>query len=214
MNDKRAAIASAKLHSQRVRWLKLAIPLIAAGAVVGLLAFSIFDPFRKLPAGVSVSGYGLDGTRITMEKPRLSGYHKNGQPYQLRAKSAQQDITKQNIIDLNEMEGSMGMDDGHATRISATRSTYDSAKETMVLNNNVQISSDSGYELLMNQAFVDFHQGSLISNEPVTMKLKNGTVLADKLNISDNGRVVTFDGHVRSTFNNVSAASLAQGNPQ
>eukprot|EP01037_Dinobryon_pediforme_P009448 gene9448-9528_t len=194
------AFKRALSHSRKVKWLKLSLPLIVVAVIVGWGLIAVFNPFRQVPKGVSASGYSLDGTRITMEQPRLSGYHKNGQPYHLRATTAQQDLRSQNIIDLSEMQGSMGMDDGKLTHVSALTATYDSNKQTMVMRTNVEISSDTAYTLRMNTAFINFNTGSLTANEPVTMTLKNGNVLADSLMIVDNGRLVSFNGHVKSMF--------------
>ena len=187
-------------HSRRVRWLKIWLPLIVVAAVLAWGVIAVFNPFRHLPAGVSASGYHLDGTRITMEHPNLSGYHQNGQPYHLRATTAEQDLRTQNIIDLNEMQGSMGNEDGKLTHVSAQSATYDSTKQTMDMHKHVEISSDQEYVLHMNNAFINFNTGSLTTNEPVTMIMNNGTVQADTLNIVDNGRMISFNGHVKSIF--------------
>lgn len=194
------AFQRALVHSRRVKWLKISLPLVVISALIAWGIIAVFNPLRHLPPGASASGYHLDGTRITMEHPNLSGYPQNGQPYHLRATTAQQDLRSQNIIDLTEMQGSMGTPDGKLTHVSALKATYDSTKQTMVMHTNVEISSDNDYLLRMNTAFINFNAGSLTANEPVSMKLKNGTVLADSLIIVDNGHTISFNGHVKSVF--------------
>jgi len=195
------AFQHATSHSRRVKWLKISLPLVVVGAVLAWGVIALFNPFRQLPKGVSASNYHLDGTRITMERPKLSGYHQNGQPYHLNATIAQQDLRSQNIIDLTEMQGSMGNENGKLTHVSARSATYDSIKQTMIMRTNVEIKSDDEYVLRMNNAFINFNTSSLIANEPVTMVMNNGSVQADSLIIVDNGRMISFNGHVRSLFN-------------
>ena len=194
------AFQHAVSHSRRVRWLKIWLPLIVVASVLAWGVIAVFNPFRHLPAGVSASSYHLDGTRVTMEHPNLSGYHQNGQPYHLRAANAQQDLRSQNIIDLSEMQGSMGNENGKLTRVSAQKATYDSTKQTMDMHTHVEISSDQEYVLHMNNAFINFNSGSLTTNEPVTMILNNGSVQASSLIIVDNGRMISFKGRVKSIF--------------
>ncbi len=194
------AFAQAYAHSARVRFLKIAIPLAAIAAVGMLLFIGLFDPFRKIPKGLSVDGYGLDGTKITMEQPKLSGFHKDGRPYLVWAKSAQQDLKKQNIIELTDMQGTMSTPDGAKARVSASSATYDTAKNTILMRKDVLMHSDSGFDLRMKEAFVDFGQNSMVSNDTVSMQMKTGSVLADSMHLSDNGKVIVFEGHVQSTF--------------
>lgn len=180
--------------------MKIAIPLVVVLAVGALVYIGLFDPFRKIPKGLTVGSYGLDGTKVTMDSPKLSGFHKDGKPYQVWAKSASQDITKQNIVELLDMQGTMGLTEGGKAHISAATATYDTSKNTILMRKDVQIHSDSGYDLTMNEAFVDFQKNSMISNDKVTMQLKNGTVLADSMHVTDDGKTIVFEGHVQSTF--------------
>ena len=194
------AFARAHAHSARVKMLKIALPLAAVLAVAAVVLIGLLDPFRKIPKGLSVDGYGLDGTKITMEQPKLSGFHKDGRPYLVWAKSAQQDLKKQNIIELTDMQGTMSTADGAKAKVSASAATYDTAKNTILLRKDVLMHSDSGYDLKMNEAFVDFAQNSMVSNDKVSMQMKTGSVLADSMHLSDNGKIIVFEGHVQSTF--------------
>ncbi len=55
--------------------------------------FVFFDPFRAfLPAGVSIDRAGLNGSRVTMSHPKMSGYRKDGRPYDFTAESAVQNL--------------------------------------------------------------------------------------------------------------------------
>ena len=47
---------------------------------------------------------------------------------------------------------------------------------------------------------VDMHSGNVISNKPVKVKLLNGFLDANRLEISENGAVIRFDGGVSMTL--------------
>ena len=71
------AFQHAVSHSRRVRWLKISLPLIVVAAVLAWGVIAVFNPFRHLPAGVSASGYHLDGNGNCQPN---SGYTNTGCP--------------------------------------------------------------------------------------------------------------------------------------
>src|SRR3712207_2062370 len=113
------AYAQARRHSRRVRFLKVAIPL---GAVLGIgfvLVVTFLDPFNRM-AGVTLGPVSLNGTKITMESPRLSGYRSDNRPYEVTATVAVQDVRKPNVVELSDMKARFAADDtGKTTRLVA-----------------------------------------------------------------------------------------------
>ena len=193
------AVKAAARHTARVRLLKRAIIL---GAVLGpssIAIVAIVNPFRNLPA-ISVSGVGVQGTKITMDNPKLSGVQQGGGPYQILAKSGIQDITKPSIMELVGVDAKVGMADKTSTHILSQHGLYDSKADTMVLTGDVKIANTSGYTFNMKSATMDFHQGLLLSHERLRVDLKGGVINSDDLSISNNGHVIAFRGHIDSTF--------------
>ena len=97
---------TAARHSRHVRFLRVAVPVVVAAAIVGLTLATWFSPARlmaKLPTGGSLGSMGISGTKITMELPRLEGYTRDARPYVLTAKSAAQDLTKPDRMELTEL---------------------------------------------------------------------------------------------------------------
>ena len=52
----------------------------------------------KLPA--DIGNLVVSGTKITMEKPHLSGFTSDARAYELSADAAKQDLTKPDLIEL------------------------------------------------------------------------------------------------------------------
>ena len=183
-----------------MRFLKRAIIL---GSLIGVSIIAIvvaFDPFRHLPRAVSLAGVGVSGTRITMDSPKISGLQQGGGPYEIKAKAGIQDILKPSVIELVGVDAKVGMADLTTTHILSSNGLYDSKLDTMALTGDVRIANSSGYTFNMKSALMDFKAGIFSSHERLRVDLKGGEVSADDMQISNNGHVIAFRGHIASTF--------------
>ena len=201
IDDKAAAFVRASRHSRRVRWLRRLILLTAIGLCVGVVIFAFFNPFRALvPDNVSIEGAGLSGSRVTMAKPKMSGFRKDGRPYDFVAETAVQDLKAPNLLELNKLDAHVTMSDRGVAHVVADTGLYDTSKEIMDLKGNIRITSDSGYDITMHSAHIEFQGSNVISHEPVTVVMKTGTVASDSMQMSDNGAHIVFDGNVKSVM--------------
>ncbi len=208
------AFEAARRHSGRVRLLRWVIPLAALAALAALVGVFVIDPFRNLPGNVSVSRAGLSGSRIVMEQPKLSGFRKDGRQYDVNATSAIQDIKKPNLIELHDLDARIGLADNGTAHITAATGLYDSGRETMDLKNNVRLRTDSGYDAILMSASIDLRAGDVVTNDPVSVVMKNATIAADSLQLVDNGALIRFEGHVKSTFQPDAENGTAPSVPQ
>lgn len=200
--DQRArAYQRAIRHTWRVRFLRKAILFGSLATIIGIVGVTLFDPFGKLPKDLSVGNVRLNGSRVTLELPKLSGYRQDGKPYNVRATSGVQDIRKPNIVELNEIEAQFETTDQATVRLTSPTGVYDSSREFMQLRGDVRITSTKGFDVRMRSADMDFRAGTVTSDEPVTVVTGNGTVASDRVDIIDSGKQVTFQGNVKSMFN-------------
>ncbi len=194
------AYAKARRHSGRVRFLRRLIPVGAAIAIGFVAVIALFDPFERI-GGLSLGPISLSGTKIKMENPRLSGYRSDTRPYEVTATAAMQDVRKPTLVELVEMRGKLTLDDaGNTARIEAETGVFDTQKEQLEVRRNVRMRTDNGQEADLLSAVIDFKAGSVVSNEPVKVKLPDATIEADGLTVQDNGKTITFTGNVRSMF--------------
>lgn len=194
------AFQDAARHSARVRFLRKAIPIACAAAVAMVMVVRFLNPFRGVDADVSVSSVALSGSKLTMEQPKLSGFKKDAKAYEVVASSAVQDIRKPNIVDLVQPVARIEMQRGSWTRLSAVRGNYDATTEKLRVDEAVNIKTDTGFEMRLSYADVDFKAGLMQSNAPVEVVLPNGWIKADRLTVLDNGKVAVFEGNVKSEF--------------
>jgi lipopolysaccharide export system protein LptC len=194
------AYARALRHSRRVRWLKRAMPLGAFAGTAFLLVTTLFDPFGRWPKNVSIGAVSLSGTKIVMEAPRLQGFKRDARPFEVTAKSALQDIKSPHLIELFELNANMSMGPEGSATLKSPEGFYDSQKETLDLRKSVQVRTDTGYDVRLRSARIEFKTGHMKSAEPVTVAMNDGTIEADSMEIVDNGRVIVFEGRVRSVL--------------
>ena len=64
----------------------------------------------------------------------------------------------------------------------------------MELRQDVRVRTDTGQDVKLRSAFVDFKAGTVVSNEAVTVSLANGVIEATGIEVKDNGKVLHFSG--------------------
>jgi lipopolysaccharide export system protein LptC len=204
----RGGFKAASRHTARVRLLRGTAIAGSILAIVLISAAVLLNPLRRLPVDVSLGRVGVDGTKITVDSPKITGLQKDGHPFEILARTGIQDITNPNTIELRGVDSKIGASDA-TTWVSAQQGIYDSANDKMNLKGDVRIKNSTGYDLRLNSARMDFKTGGLVSLDPVEVQLDGGTVKANQLEVSDNGHKVSFDGDVVSMFDNDGAAPKA-----
>ena len=204
--DARFAIAAR--HSRMVRVLRAAVPAAVILAMTAIVAVSVFNPFRmllpKLP--LEMGNLVVSGTKITMESPHLAGYTPDQRPYEVWAKTATQDVTDPDHVDLKTLRAKVLMEDQTTTvTLDARNGLMDTKQQLLDLHKDIFLQSSTGYEARLSQAFVDIGKGTVTSEEHVDVKLLNGTLTADKLRITGGGEIVRFEGNVVMNLDNLGA---------
>jgi lipopolysaccharide export system protein LptC len=203
--DARFAIAAR--HSRMVRVLRIAVPAAVILAMTSIVFISwIFNPFRMLLPNLPIDMGNLvvSGTKITMESPHLAGYTPDRRPYEVWAKTATQDVTDPDHVDLKTLRAKVLMEDQTTTVIlDALNGLMDTKQQLLDLHKDIFLQSSTGYEARLSQAYVDMAKGTVTSEEHVDVKLLNGTLTADRLRITGGGEVVRFEGNVVMNLDNL-----------
>ena len=188
-------------HSARVRLLRRVIPAAAGVAVLGIAGLVLYSPFAGSIPNVSVGPISVSGTKVTMEHPKLSGFRKGARGYEVTAASALQDVRKPALIELNAMKGQIATDEkGGLAYLEAKTGLFDSTKEAIKLEQDIRVWTDKGEEIRLKSAAVDFKAGTVTSSETVSVTVPNGSVVADSLDVVENGKTISFVGNVHAVF--------------
>ena len=201
---------AASRHSSQVVFLRRAILATVIVGSVSLIGIGWFNPFGSKAPEVTIKGSNLDGTRVTMEQPRLAGYRRDGRPYEVNADTGVQDVRVPNVMELNNLDAKIGMIDQTTVRVISSAGIYDSFREFMDFRNAVRVKSNN-YDIDMKSARMDFKSGTMVTDQDVKVLITEGEILADKMNMIDNGQSIIFEGKVRSTFSSNHGSEPAAG---
>jgi lipopolysaccharide export system protein LptC len=193
-----ARFATAARHSRLVRILRVAVPAAVILSMTTIVAISIFNPFRilasKLP--LDMGNLVVDGSKLTMESPHWSGFSPDQRPYEMWAKTATQDRNDPDHVELATLRAKVLMEDQSTVTMDARTGLFDTKSQLLDLRKDVFLQSSTGYEARLTSALVDIANGTVASDEPVDVKLLNGTLRSDRIRIKDKGDVVLFEGNV------------------
>jgi lipopolysaccharide export system protein LptC len=211
-----ARFAVAARHSRMVRILRVAVPAAVVLSLAAIVVVSVFwNPFRMLlpQLPIDMGNLVVSGTKVTMESPHMSGYTADRRPYEVWAKTATQDLTDPDHVDLKTLRAKLLMEDQSTVTLDALNGLMDNKDQLLDLHKDIYLQTSTGYEAWLSQAFVDMAKGTVTSEEHVDVKWADGKVSADKLRITGGGEVVRFEGHVVMNLDNVPPAADASNPP-
>lgn len=177
--------------------LRVGIPLgIVVGGFAAFVVMTWLDPLRALARlPVDLGGLVVSGTKITMQQPRLVGFTKDNRSYTVNARAAAQDITNPDVLELQDITGTMEMQDKSVLQVVARSGLYETKADKLTLQQNILITSAS-YEGRLTEAVIEIHKGNVVSDKPVELKMPQGVVTANRLQVVNSGEVIRFEGNV------------------
>jgi lipopolysaccharide export system protein LptC len=195
--DNARVFRAAMRHSRMVRLLRVLIPLavvVSVGATV--LAATVLDPLRalaKLP--VDIGALVVSGTKITTQGPRYAGYTQDKRPYVVTARTASQDVTKPGIIELADLHATLTMKGAGQVEMTARTGLFESKADLLHLHDDILITSSS-YQARLTEAVINVRTNHVVSEQPVEVTMRQGTINANRLEVTDSGEVVRFERDV------------------
>jgi len=197
LNDGGRRFRRAARHSRHVQMLRVGIPLgIVLGGFAAFVVMTWLDPLRALARlPVDLGGLVISGTKITMQQPRLVGFTKDDRSYTVNARAAAQDVTNPDVLELQDITGTMEMQDKSVLQVVARSGLYETKADKLTLQQNILITSAS-YEGRLTEAVIEIHKGNVTSDKPVELKMPQGIVTANRLQVFNSGEVIRFEGNV------------------
>jgi lipopolysaccharide export system protein LptC len=183
-------------HSRHVRWLRIGVPAALAAALLVVVGANYAPTVGRLRLPGELGQMVIKGTKVTMQQPHLTGFTVDSRPYEFTASSAEQDITKPNLMELYNIQAKMEMEDKSTVNLSSPFGTYDMKTEMLNLAERVHLTSSTGYEARLSDAAIDVHKGIVVSEKPVWVKMKNAVINAKRLEVRDSGDIIKFGGGV------------------
>jgi lipopolysaccharide export system protein LptC len=192
----KAVISGARRHSARVRALRIAVPTVLVMTLTGLVLANYLNPARWLRVPTEFGTLVISGSKITMEAPRLAGFTKDQREYSVTATSASQDTKNPTIVEMKEISGRIDMEDKSKVTLTAVEGVYDTKADLLRLNQEILIMSTAGYQGRLTEAQIEVKKGRIVSEKPVQMKMPQGTLDANRMEVTETGGLIRFDGGV------------------
>jgi lipopolysaccharide export system protein LptC len=191
--DNRRAFRAAMRHSRLVRITRVGLPvaIVVGAAVFGLYRW--FDPMRvltRLP--VSADALLVSGTKIVMRQPRLTGYTKDERPYVVTARTAAKDLANPDALEMEDIHATIRMQDGRSVELTSAEGLYNGKTEILQLQKGVVVSSPE-YRVTLRDAKVNVKAGSVVSDNAVEVKMLQGTLTANRIEVAESGAVILFE---------------------
>jgi lipopolysaccharide export system protein LptC len=183
----------ARRHSRWVRFIRACLLLIIPAVLAAVAIQNYLPPIEGLRLPGEIGNMVIKGTKITMQTPRLTGFTNDARAYEFTANTAAQDITKPDLVDLQQIRAKVEMADKSLVHMWADTGLYNMKTDMLNLESNIHLVSTTGYEARLSKAAVDMGKGTVVSDEPVWVKLLNGDLNAKGLVISDQGEVLRFN---------------------
>ena len=183
-------------HSRHVRALRIGVPATLFAALLLIVAANYTPMSNGLRLPGELGKVVIKGTKVIMQKPRLTGYTNDSRPYEFGADFAEQDITKPDLMELHKVQGRIELEDKSTANLTSSAGTYDLKTEMLTLAGNVHVLSSTGYEARLTEVTVHVRQGTAVSEKPVWVKLTNSVINAKRLEVRNNGEIIHFGGGV------------------
>ncbi|MEC9345079.1 MAG: LPS export ABC transporter periplasmic protein LptC [Pseudomonadota bacterium] len=148
------------------------------------------------------NGLPLDFAEVDVSAPTSTmtraRFVSGGQPsLNVTADKVVQDADSPELVHMENLAGDTTLADGQWLHLSAATGAYDRVGETLELNGDVALFSDSGNELHSAVASFEFRSGRITGGGPVTGHGPFGRIKADSFEITDDGKTMNFTGNVR-----------------
>jgi lipopolysaccharide export system protein LptC len=200
-SDLERLVRAARRHSRLVRIVRVALPIGIVLGLTALILVTYLDPLRMLEKLPAVSGkLAVQGSKITMELPKIAGFTRDSRSYEMTAETAVQDIARPDVVDLKNLRATIELPGANLVQISAGSGVYNTKSEQLVMRDQVTFSTAHGYRGKLRDAAVDVKKGNIVSEQPVEIILPDGLLKANRIEIIDSGDVIRFDRGVVLTL--------------
>ncbi|HYD15451.1 MAG TPA: LPS export ABC transporter periplasmic protein LptC [Hyphomicrobium sp.] len=191
--DRTREFRKAARRTKLVRTLRIACP-VSAVLLLGIYGLTIAQTAgvvsQEAVAGLTMRKILPED--LAMKNPRYEGYGKDGGSYVFTAKTAQQDLTLPNVVNLNGIVGEVYQADKTRTDITAVRGVFNNEKNILDLYEQINVDSQSGLKARLTQATLLTKEDLLTSNEPVLVEFPNGSVRSKRMTLRQKAREATF----------------------
>lgn len=184
------------------------VGLLALAALVGFLGLFVWQAGVLAPGAPqqsSVTAPVEKPDQITAANASIAGRDKNNLPYEIKARSGEQDKVVEHVVLMQSVESRFERATGSSINIASDTGRYDRKSKDLVLTGNVLIREGTRFSAHMDKASINTDDQTLVSQSPVKVDMQGGMIEAESLTVSGNGTRILFKGGVKARFTSKTA---------
>jgi lipopolysaccharide export system protein LptC len=177
-----------------------AAALAVAAGLVGLFVWQAGVLAPPSPQAVKADDTVEKPEQITSLNASISGRDKANRPFEITAKSGEQDKTIEHLIHMQSVASVFERANGAKLDVTSDDGQYDRKTKALELSGNVVFSEGVRFKAVMAKAAINTDDQSLASKSPVKVDMQGTMIEADSLTVTDNGTRILFKGGVKAKF--------------
>lgn len=135
---------------------------------------------------------------VKMMAPKVTGFDRKSQAYEINAKVARQDQDEPHIVHMEEIIAHLKLKKSNdLVQVTSKTGTYDNQAETLELVGDIVVVSTNGYTAWLERADVALREGRITTDRPVTIDAPGATIAANAMEMSDHGDTFRFFNRAR-----------------
>lgn len=187
------AIRAEQGYRRRIGLLKLVVPVMAVGIAVSLVMWPMMTDRGGFGAAIMDAGF-QGGGRDEMHNPRFVGMDSSSRPYTLTAEVAMRLADGGDEIFLIAPKADIALSGEDWIFVSAVQGLYDLRGESLQLEGDVIMITESGLQMFTEAISVDLRSGSAFGEEPVQGRAPWGHLKSAGFRYQPKGDVFHFPG--------------------
>lgn len=176
-----------------VRRLRLALAVLA----IGVGAAVILQASWRSVASSKVQTRAANAP-LVLDKPRFTGVLKDGRPFLITAERAERDLKDEDLVRLTAPVLVRGYGQPNPSQATAKTGLYREAEHTLLLTDDVKITSGEGYDFDAPRALIDMRTGAVSGDAGIAGSGPKGSTRANAYDVTDQGDRVVLKGRVRT----------------
>lgn len=130
----------------------------------------------------------------------ITGFDKDKQPYKLTARKVVQDAGDDKIAHLTTVDAILKKKNGDVLTMVSRKGVYKSEKKVLDLMGKVRLKSKDKFVARMEKATVILKEKRLYAKVPVTVEFDRGSIVANAMEVSENGKKILFFDGVKTRY--------------
>ncbi len=182
-------------HDRVIKILKLGLPALI-GVVLAFLAFAPLEEKQEVSFVLDKTKVGHAEERLRVQAAQYRGQDDRGHPFVLNARSAFQQSSADQVVDISDLSAEIVLDNGPA-RLQANRARYFMATDKVDVMGPIRVTASDGYQLDTRDVEIDMRGRRLSSRGAVDGQMPLGRFSANRLQANLGDRTLVLDGRAR-----------------